>query len=108
MAKAIGSIFDISQRFENGDHRPRRGGLYAGALVYLDSSLGTYIPDDINRIAVQSDTRTFKYNRMDQWAMGQVHDTQGLLGEIQINIKRPITQHQRGINRGPLGRPVMV
>ena len=54
-------ISDISQRFENGgDHRPRRGGLYAGALVYLDSSLGTYIPDDINRIAVQSDTRNFQ------------------------------------------------
>jgi hypothetical protein len=58
-------ISDIAQRFESGDHRPRDGGLYAGALVYLDSSLGQYIPEDIGRIAVNRDSRNFQKQSVD-------------------------------------------
>ena len=63
-------ISDIAQRFETGDHRPRQGGLYAGALVYLDSSLGRYIPDDIGRIAVNRDTRNFEKQPAGPWGDG--------------------------------------
>ena len=86
-------ISDIAQRFETGDHRPRQGGLYAGALVYLDSS--RYIPDDIGRIAVNRDTRNFE-TAGGPWEMARRRDT--LTSSRQLTLLR-----RKPINHGPSG-----